>query len=308
MGRIQGFLCLFMLLAGCSSRKNDALHIVFTGDLAGYLEPCGCKEGQVGGVARFAGAVQDSLKQWPDQALIVDAGDFAETYIIGNDPKNRVLLEAFAQVGYHAINITAHDLIVGRQTLRWAADSLKLPLISANLADKTTGRLLFPGWIVKDTGDWRVGVVGVGAIRPLDMLRAREEGLIYNEAETAIKQALAQVQPQCDLVILLCDLNARSTREMAAAIPGIDIIISTMEMPTTQEAHKYGSAYVLGTSRKGTALTTMSLRQMQPDSLSLSFSRALLDETFRDHKTVAGLVEKYHKLKGESDQKALIRP
>lgn len=276
-------LCLsggILLTLGCSGKADKALHIIYSGGLAGYLEPCGCREGRVGGMARLAGAIQDSLRHWKSPALLLDAGEFAESY--GSDlvAKNKSLLESFALMRYDAVNVTSRDLMAGLQNLHWAADSLKVPLISANLIDRESGRQLFPGWVIKEMRGKRIGVLGVGAVRPLERIKAGAASLEFANPDSAIRGALAEIGGQCDWTILLCDLTSRASRDMAARIPGLDIVISTSEIISKDQARKFGAAYVIGTSRKGKHLTTISLLEAG-DSLKVGLSKALLDSTVK---------------------------
>jgi 2',3'-cyclic-nucleotide 2'-phosphodiesterase (5'-nucleotidase family) len=295
-------LAACILLAGCSKSDRNALRLIYSGSLDGYLEPCGCKEGKVGGLARLAGAAHDSLKKWKNSALLLDAGDFGETYILPGDPKNRYLLQAYQAMHYDAINVTAQDLIAGLETLKWAADSLGLPLISANLIQGDSTRHPFPGWVIRKAWNKRVGIIGIGSIRPLELRLSGNAELSFTDPETAIRRALEQVRPQCDMVILLCDLNSRSTREMAVKIAGIDLIISTMEVTPTSIVRKFGGAYVAGTSRKGKALTILTLRQAA-DSLACGFTRTLLDSTFRSEAAVERIVAEYKKTRPQNEPK-----
>jgi 2',3'-cyclic-nucleotide 2'-phosphodiesterase (5'-nucleotidase family) len=288
-------------LAACGRSDKTILHVIYTGSLSGYLEPCGCKEGPVGGFARLAAGAQDSLLKWGGSGLLIEAGDFAETYLLPGDPKNRYLLQAYRTMKYDAINVTAQDLISGLKTLKWAADSLGLPLISVNLSQGDSSQRPFPGWVIKKAGGRTVGIIGAGSIRPLELRIGGDPKVTFSDPETAIRQALQELRPKCDLVILLCDLNSRASREMAVRIPGIDIIISTMEVTPTTLVHKFGHAYVIGTSRKGKALTILTLRKVSADSLACGYTRTLLDSTFRNDPKVQKVVDEYKKLKPKTE-------
>ncbi len=282
-------LAFIVLTLGCSGKADRAIHIIYSGGIAGYLEPCGCREGRVGGMARLAGAIRDSLQQWNHRALLLEAGEFAESY--GSDiiPKNRTLLKSFALMNYDAVNVTSRDLMAGIQNLHWASDSLGVPLISANLKSRESGQRLFPGWIIKEIQGKRIGVIGVGAIRPLERLKAEASSLEFTVPEGAIREALEQIRNQCDWVILLGDLSSRSSRDLAARIPGLDVIISTSEIISKDQARKFGAAYVIGTSRKGKQLTTLSLLEAG-DSLRVGLAKAMLDSTVKADEQVGKMV------------------
>ncbi|HEX7343993.1 MAG TPA: hypothetical protein VF398_07000 [bacterium] len=285
-------LTFAILTLGCSGDADRTIHIIYSGGIAGYLEPCGCREGRIGGMARLAGAIRDSLQQWNHSILLLDAGEFAESY--GSDliAKNRTLLKSLALMNYDAVNVTTRDLMAGIQNLQWAADSLGVPLISANLKSRESGQRLFPGWIIKEIQGRRIGVIGVGAIRPLERMKAEAPSLEFTVPESAIREALEQIRNQCDWVILICDLSSRSSRDLAARISGLDFVISTSEIISKDQARKFGAAYVIGTSRKGKQITTLSLLEAG-DSLKVGLSKAMLDSTVRADEQIGKLVESH---------------
>lgn len=292
--KLCGWAVLISLLAGCSRKADDSLPIIYSGSLMGYLEPCGCKEGRVGGMARLASAVRDSQKTWDSRGLILDAGDFAEMYSFGDDSKNRTILESFRQVGYDAVNVAPRDLMAGLPVLRWAADSLSLPLISANLRSTLNDSLIFPPWTIKTVAGKTVGIIGAGTVRPLSLRMARAENLTYSDPEEVVRRTVAELRPRCDYIILLCDFGARSAREIGLKSPGIDLIISSMELLPSVDPKKYGGSYILGTSRKGTRLTSIRLQRLHADSLRVEFSKVLLDSTFEDDPAVERILKDYH--------------
>ncbi len=289
-----GIYLLLSILTGCTSPEREPLKILYTGGLGGYLEPCGCREGRVGGLARLAQAFNDSARRGGEGILRVDAGDFAETYLLEGDPKNQFLLRALAYMDYDAVNVTALDLMAGETQLRWARDSLKLPLISCNLTYHDSEQRVFPGWIIKKKGDRRVGIIGAGSVRPLEMRRSRaDQNLKYLDPEGVIRQAVTELKSQCDLIILLCDFNARLSRELAAKFKEINLIISVMELTPNQRVRQFGYAYVAGPSRKGKAVTALRLETIAPDSSTWFSSQTLLDSSFQEDVRVAKLIEQY---------------
>ena len=62
------FICVALMVLGCvvyvcyalskPSWHNDTVTLIFSGGELGYLEPCGCSEGQLGGIARRDSSVK----------------------------------------------------------------------------------------------------------------------------------------------------------------------------------------------------------------------------------------------------------
>ena len=56
---------LVLLLRGCKPVEEGPadLTLLYTGNVHGYIEPCGCAAGQIGGIDRIAGYVRDTLAE-----------------------------------------------------------------------------------------------------------------------------------------------------------------------------------------------------------------------------------------------------
>ena len=287
------YLSGVIIFCSCQHHTKEAVHVIYTGNLQGYLEPCPCPEGRVGGMSRQAHAVDDSLRGWGGDALILDAGVFAESNDIPGNLKNRAILEAFTRMNYDAVNVSTSDLIAGLETLRWGADSLKLPLISANLVIEETGETIFPGWIIKEKNGKRIGIIGAAEVRPMDLERARVENLAYLDPELTIEKAVAEIRPKCDFIFVLCDFPARLARQLGVKISDIDVIISSREMFPKARLNRSGSTYVLGVSRKGIRMTTLDLVITADDSLTCRFHSKLLDDDVKGHPAIDKIVKTY---------------
>lgn len=285
------------LFPGCSGEKTDQVHIIYSGHLEGYLEPCPCPEGRVGGLSRLATVSRDSLARWGGQALLLDAGVFAEAYGDGYRLKNKAILKAFALMRYDAVNVTASDLISGFENLHWASDTLGLPLISANLVYEETGARVFPGYVVRKVGEKTIGVIGLGDIRPFDIARVGVTGLKYVDPDSALRWALGEVGSECDWVVLLCDLTARAGRSLGVNFPNIDVIISSRDLMPRGEVNRFGASYVVGCSRKGARMTILTLDASSDDSLACRFSSLLLDSGVKGNGGIEELVKSYRRSK-----------
>lgn len=110
--------------------EDHKLNIIYTGSLAGQLEPCGCSpKSDFGGIARIAGFVSehsDDLSPY----IIIDAGNFS-----GKDtPQGRLKTEAMAA----ALGVMHYDAVAAfSNELRFPADFIEpifkkhqLPVIS----------------------------------------------------------------------------------------------------------------------------------------------------------------------------------
>jgi len=85
--------------------------VIFTGDIRGYLSPCGCSAPMIGGIERMAGVVRQ-LKQQPN-SIYVDVGNWLEGYDRQEQLKAEALAETWKSLKPAFLNVSARDLLLG---------------------------------------------------------------------------------------------------------------------------------------------------------------------------------------------------
>jgi hypothetical protein len=210
------------------------LAIVFTGELDGYLEPCGCAglENQLGGLKRRHTFIKQMREDgWP--LVLLDVGGLIKRGGSQSEIKYRYALESLGEIGYHAVGLGATDLKVTADALAYAlgnVESGKNPIVSANVGVYGLEESLSLGfrrpYSVIEAGGKRIGVTSVlGA-------RHREAYKNLKPEEIAIAdpvEALNQVAPKlaaerCDLQVLLVHGDPDEADELARQFPQFQIV------------------------------------------------------------------------------------
>jgi hypothetical protein len=127
-------VCAFIAIIGFTAKppEEPELRLVFTGDIRGYLSPCGCSKPQIGGVLRMAGVVR-ALKKQPN-TLYADLGNWTMAAGRQDELKADALAEVFRSLDPDALNIGAIDAKLGRDLLIALNESTNNRLISSNFA------------------------------------------------------------------------------------------------------------------------------------------------------------------------------
>lgn len=109
------------------------LTVIYSGNLDGELEPCGCsEEGNLGGIKRRTKTL-DGIKEKNPNAVIISAGGLITTEGTNDRIKSVYILKAFADLGYDAIGVQWKDLGFG---VEFTAKN-KIPWVSSNwIADE----------------------------------------------------------------------------------------------------------------------------------------------------------------------------
>lgn len=133
-------LTLLFTNACTEERKpNQTLKIIYSGNLNGELEPCGCsEEGDFGGIQRRATLLIELRKSNPDLLLISSGG-----LIATNTPHDSItgdyIFKGLALLKYDAIGLQWKDLafgetLVNQSTLPWTSSNFQF----SNQAIKTS--------------------------------------------------------------------------------------------------------------------------------------------------------------------------
>ncbi len=202
--------------AGCRPAAARPLAVVLSGDVAGWIAPCGCASNQSGGLARRATYLGQLRRQ--SAVIAADVGGAVQ----GNAPYDRLKLEAIlrgeAAMGLAAHNIGAAEARFGPECLRTLAAAENAPLLSANVRDRAGRLVAAPLRIVAAAGR-RVALVGVLAERyataELDVTPPRQ----------AVLDALRTAQDRYDALIVLAYLPEDELRQLAEALPEADAVV-----------------------------------------------------------------------------------
>ena len=178
-----------------------------------------------------------------------------------------VFLRAMARGGYAGLNVGAQELALGVADLRRLAAASHIPLLSANLYDKT-GKPAFQRLLVKQAGPLKVGVFGLTTTQPLDILNTVEkQGLQIEPPNVMAAAAVKELRAQgCDLVIVLSQLSRLEVDALTAQVKGIDLVLGSNNMDMTAQLLAAGEAFFVDTFTKGKymGMLTVSVRGKGP--------------------------------------------
>jgi hypothetical protein len=236
LGCLVSLLLGLFFCGGCGTKQNRAsveLPIFFTCDTRGRLEPCGCFEGQFGGLTRLK-TVLDAIA--PTNALRVDVGDA----IGGREDYDLIeytyMLRAFAAMNYDALNPGHREAQLAVTQLHAIKQTSPVPLVSANLLDQTTGRPIFDSWRIIERGGFRIALIGV--VDPSGMSEPLGAGVRIGDMESALTRAIAEVRPKSDLIVLLAFADEEALAKLARRFYEAHLILGGKVRQPAQELRK----------------------------------------------------------------------
>jgi 2',3'-cyclic-nucleotide 2'-phosphodiesterase (5'-nucleotidase family) len=201
------------------------LTLLHTNDMHGRVH----YPGEARGLVRIATHVRRIRAEMP-HVLLLDAGD-----IIHGTPEMKAfrglpILAGMNALAYDAATVGNHEFDFGQDVLRDAIAHSRFPLLSANVRDTKTGAVwggLRPA-VVLERGGIRVGVFGLTTPTTVGIQWPRTlAGIQFTDPIEAAAEQVRHLREKerADVIVCLSHLGYEPDRKLAAAVPGMDVIL-----------------------------------------------------------------------------------
>jgi hypothetical protein len=230
--------------------------LVITGELDGYIEPCGCtgKENQKGGLSRrhnFLRAL--STAGWP--VVAVDLGGQVKRFGRQTESKFQSIVDGLRTMRYDAVGFGPADLRLPAEELVAAVAPIgdrPTPYVSANVGLLGLDANITPRFRVVEAGGLKIGITTVlGAKGMADLKNADVEVVPAARALGPVAADLAKAG--CDHQVLLCFGEPEETRALAATFPQFDVVATAggADEPPLEPQRLPGGGLFLELGHKG---------------------------------------------------------
>lgn len=205
---------------------------VFTGDLTGYIEPCGCAglENLKGGLSRRNTLLTKLKTQgWTTAALDL-GGQVRRVGVQQTEIKFQHTIKGLIEMGYAAIGFGADDLRLPATALLGAAtephQDKTAPFTCANVALFGFDSGATTRYRIVTIGGKKVGVTAV--VGDSFTRTIQNEGVVVVPAEEGLKQALMELAAErCDELILLSYAQPAESEALAKKFPHFRFVVTT---------------------------------------------------------------------------------
>jgi hypothetical protein len=295
--------------------------LVITGEQLGYLEPCGCTAGQVGGLGRRYDLLERLRAQgWPLAAI--DLGSLAEPPPPRGGPaegkiKFTTALRALSLLKYDALTLGPDDLKLGifetlGQLLNVVQQNPKPVIVAGNVVPDAAFQALFQPSLRTTAGPIKVGITAALDPAAYDALADPDKSLLkVSDPVPALRAVLADLEKDTNVQVLMVQGPPSKAKELAQALPGFDLVIGTSEMVDPEpEPTKLndGNTLLIQVGKKGKYVGVVGFYQDPKQkfrygrqSLNQRFAsspepmRKLIEDDFHDELKQFQVVEDYPK-------------
>ena len=260
-------LIVLLLLTGCTggvkavkreAGKTCELVLLHTNDHHGLVLPI---NGQ-GGLAERAAFVKTVRAAHPN-VLLVDAGDINTGTALSNMFSAEVDIKAYNLIGYDAVTFGNHEFDGTQAKLNKQIEEANFPFVSSNIKTKDGKALGGHQYLIKDYDGFRVGILGITTLRTLAMAGSNSfvnNDLIFIPEIDAARDAVSLLRnkEKADVVIALTHVgdvkesaSHVTSAELAAAVPGIDIIVDGHSHTKYETAKRAGNTWIVSANEWG---------------------------------------------------------
>ena len=177
-----------------------------------------------GGLARRVTWIKQELANAQGVVVVVDAGSSLLGEYVALKSEGRVLVEGMNLAQYDAMAVGRMDALLGLEVLQARAAEAAFPFVSANLIDPATQALLFEPYTIIERGGARIGIIGLSDEEVVEVPQMAGQAA-YLDATEAAQRYVAELREQVDVVIVLSRLGLGENKALAAAVPGINVIV-----------------------------------------------------------------------------------
>lgn len=268
------------------------LTFVFSGEMDGYIEPCGCAglDNQLGGLKRRHTFLKKlEADGWNPVAL--DMGGLMKRTGLQQEIKYRYALRGLIELGYDVLTFGAKDLKLSSEAILYALANMEgdaNPLVSANINFYDMAK---PFRIV-EAGGKKIGITAVLG----EGHRAELADVVDVEITDAVG-AVTKVLPELeatDLKILLLHGSPEEAQELARQFPQFDFIGTTggaEEPPARAKAIDGTNAYLIESGKKGQYVIAIGVYDNPEEPFK--YQRVPLDHRFEDSPEMQQLLVDY---------------
>ena len=123
---------------------------------------------------------------------------------------------------FDAMVVGNHEFDFGPKVLKERMAQARFPVLGANVK----GFAALKPYVIKNLQGVRIAIIGVVTPEtPVTTHPRNVAGLTFSTPESAVRKYLPELKRRADIIIVLSHCGFQADRELAAKVPGIDVIV-----------------------------------------------------------------------------------
>ena len=275
------------------------LTLLISGEELGYLEPCGCAEGQLGGFPRRDSVIQQLAVKGKTLVPVAN-GDLIDNANRQSELKAEIGFAALKEMGYAAYNVGERDLLLGIDRLKYLQRTSGIPFLSANLFHGE--KRVFQPFVIHTVNlqGNQIQVAIVGVLSQSFEVHVENAGadLRLEDPVTVLIDLVEKLDQAADLIVLLAHSDLAESEALMSAFPQIDVVVSGHEIEELHEDPVFvENTVLLNTGTKGKAFGQLDIRWDNDGTVAdYDFQVVSLSERLPDSPRMVELLTLYQEM------------
>jgi 5'-nucleotidase len=261
------------IIGGCGKgelAEGTVVTIMYSSDVHGKLEGCGCRHNS-GGITRRS-AVLRSAREEDETVFYCDAGNFLTGTPEVDSSRGRISVAVYNQLGANVVNVSERELALGVEAFKNVRKEGKFACVSANL--RYHGSPVTEPYVTRKVKDARIGVIGLCGARNAMRSDSQKlpEGVTMDDPLVSARRCVVALQGKADVIVVLSTCGDAMDSSLAQQLPQLDLIIGGRSYRANSDAPwVIGKTRIVRTERDGRVLGRMDL-VFGPDRQVKTFS------------------------------------
>ncbi|MBM3494638.1 MAG: hypothetical protein FJX72_10050 [Armatimonadetes bacterium] len=229
---------------------EPTLTVVFSGEMKGYLSPCGCSKPMLGGIARRGAVLKRLARRGP--VIAIENGDLTQADGRQDELKAETLADALSAMNYDAIGVGEKDLALGEEFLATLQDRSAPKWLCANVRDASGKSPFAAATRVRR----KIGATSRDVLIVSAMAAGRSaEGFTIGDPLAALRR----ITDRAPIRILLIQGRRQEAEAIARAVPRFALVVYAHGPDTPAPPIRIGKATLVCAGSSGKHLGTATL-------------------------------------------------
>lgn len=271
----------------CLGGEPVHLVVLHTNDVHGQVLPTRSRDrAPSGGLPRVAAYVDEVRAEVAASGaglLVLDAGDWFQGTPEGMLDEGLPFVRALVAVGYDALCVGNHEFDRGLDNLRRILREAKVPAVLANVRERGADDSVAwaEPYVVVERAGLAVAIVGLLATETPAITHRDARTLDFVDPLVVLRDAIARLGDDVDLVIPLGHLGIEEDRRIAREVPGLPLVVGGHSHTFLEGGERVGETLIVQAGAKARAVGRVDL-WYDPDERRVVRSLAQLVELERE--------------------------
>jgi 2',3'-cyclic-nucleotide 2'-phosphodiesterase (5'-nucleotidase family) len=163
----------------------------------------------------------------------------------GLEAKAETILNIYNQFDCEVLNVGTNDMANGMAYLLALEGKAKFRFISANIADRKSGKLVFKPYEIINIAGRKIGVIGVTGGNP------NVEEVQFLDVVESINGIVPELKKKTDLTILLANVGEMDLKKIAQQCEDIDFVVRSRSSQVLSTPQKTGKTRIIQMGYQG---------------------------------------------------------